>query len=92
MSRNSCRNFLFNYLRPKQMSEEEFARECFRCGRCIEKAGEHIWRWTAFHFGLDLVVCLDSTTLRIKRNHRLDTDHIKVNHSKHKIILKLVFF
>lgn len=56
------------------MSEEEFARECFRCGRCIEKAGEHIWRWTAFHFGLDLVVCLDSTTLRIKRNHRLDTD------------------
>ncbi|XP_076753572.1 germ cell-less [Xylocopa sonorina] len=74
---------------PKQMSEEEFARECFRCGRCIEKVGEHIWRWTAFHFGLDLVVCLDSTTLRIKRNHRLDTDHIKAYHNKHNIILKV---
>ncbi|XP_043522310.1 protein germ cell-less isoform X3 [Frieseomelitta varia] len=79
---------LFHF-RPKQMSEEEFARECFRCGRCIEKAGEHIWRWTAFHFGLDLVVCLDSTTLRIKRNHRLETDHIKANHGKHNIILKV---
>ncbi|XP_078049926.1 germ cell-less isoform X1 [Augochlora pura] len=77
------------YFRPKQMSEEEFARECFRCGRCIEKVGEHTWRWTAFHFGLNLVVCLDSTTLRIKRNHRLDTDLIKANHSKHNIILKV---
>ncbi|KAL2734384.1 protein germ cell-less [Vespula squamosa] len=74
---------------PKQMSEKEFYQECFRCGRCVEKPGEHIWRWTAFHFGLDLVVCLDTTTLRIKRNHRLDTDHIKANHNKHNIILKV---
>lgn len=74
---------------PKQLSEDEFSRECFRCGRCVEKVGEHFWRWTAFHFGLDLVVCLDSTTLRIKRNRRVDTDHIKANHNKHNIILKV---
>lgn len=74
---------------PNQMSEEEFSKECFRCGRCIEKSGEHMWRWTAFHFGLDFLVCLDSTTLRIKRNHRFDTEHIKANHDKHNIIVKI---
>lgn len=74
---------------PKHVTEEVFSRECFRCGRCVEKPGEHIWRWTAFHFGLDLVVALDTTTLRIKRYHKLDTDHIKVNHSKHNVILKV---
>ncbi|XP_033225287.1 protein germ cell-less isoform X3 [Belonocnema kinseyi] len=74
---------------PKQMSDEQFSRECFRCGRCVERPGEHVWRWTAFHFGLDLVVYLDTTTLRIKRNHRLDTDHIKANHTLHNILLQV---
>ncbi|XP_015606242.1 protein germ cell-less isoform X2 [Cephus cinctus] len=74
---------------PKQMSEEEFAKECFRCGRCVQKAGEHVWRWTAFHFGLDLVAYLDTTTFRIRRNNKLDTDHIKANHSKHNIIIRV---
>ncbi|XP_043286018.1 protein germ cell-less [Venturia canescens] len=74
---------------PKQMSDEEFSRECFRCGRCVEKPGDHIWRWTAFHFGLELVVHLDITTLRIRRNHRIDSDHITANHSKRNIILKV---
>lgn len=74
---------------PKQMSEEEFSRECFRCGRCVEKGGEHVWRWTAFHFGLDLVASLDTTTLRLKRNHRMDTDHVQSNHSKHNVIVKV---
>lgn len=70
------------------MSNEEFAKECFRCGRCIDKPGEHIWRWTAFHFGLDLVVYLDTTSLRIRRNFRMDVDHITANHSKRNIIIK----
>ncbi|XP_012276724.1 protein germ cell-less isoform X2 [Orussus abietinus] len=74
---------------PKQMSEEEFNQECFRCGRCVEKAGEHTWRWTAFLFGLDLVISLDTTSLRIKRNHKMGSDHIKTNHSNYNIILKV---
>ncbi|XP_011307946.1 protein germ cell-less isoform X1 [Fopius arisanus] len=74
---------------PKEMTEEEFFKECFRCGRCVEKPGEHIWRWTAFHFGLDLVVYLDTTSLRIRRNHRLDTDHITINQRKRNIIIKV---
>ncbi|XP_043480223.1 protein germ cell-less [Leptopilina heterotoma] len=74
---------------PKSISDEEFSKECFRCGRCVDRPGEHVWRWTAFHFGLDLVVYLDTTSLKIKRNHRLDTDNIKANHSLHNIILRV---
>lgn len=70
------------------MSETDFSKECFRCGRCVEKPGEHIWRWTAFLFGLDLVVSLDATTLRIRRNYKLDTDHITINQRKRNIIIR----
>ncbi|XP_046424555.1 protein germ cell-less isoform X1 [Neodiprion virginianus] len=80
---------IYFHFRPRQMSEEEFSRECFRCGRCVEKGGEHIWRWTAFHFGLDLVASLDTTTLRLKRNHRIETEHIQSNHAKHNVIVKV---
>lgn len=75
---------------PKHMSEEDFARECFRCGRCVDHPAEHIWRWTAFQYGLDLVVCLDSHILKIRRNHRVDYERIEANHGKHNIIIKLV--
>ncbi|KAF7990955.1 hypothetical protein HCN44_000760 [Aphidius gifuensis] len=72
----------------KKMSELEFSNECFRCGRCVDKPSEHIWRWTAFLFGLDLVVYLDTTTLRIRRNHRLDTDHITINQRKRNVMIR----
>lgn len=73
---------------PVQMTEVEFSKECYRCGRCVEKPGEHIWRWKAFHYGLDLLMSLDTTSLRIERNHRLDCEHIKANHKEHKILIK----
>ena len=69
------------------MNEDDFAKECFRCGRCIEIPGENIWRWTAFHFGLDLIISLDTTSLRFTRFHK-PSEHIKANHNEHNIILK----
>ncbi|XP_012054385.1 PREDICTED: protein germ cell-less [Atta cephalotes] len=77
---------------PVQMTEEEFSKECYRCGRCVEKPGEHIWRWKAFHYGLDLLMTLDTTNLRIERNHRIDCEHIKANHKEHKILIKVCLF
>lgn len=77
---------------PMRMTEEEFSKECFRCGRCVEKPGEHVWRWKAFHYGLDLLMTLDTTSLRIERNHRIDCDHIKANHKEHKILIKVCLF
>lgn len=77
---------------PVQMTEEEFSKECFRCGRCVEKPGEHIWRWKAFHYGLDLLMTLDTSSLRIERNHRIDCEHIKANHKEHKILIKVCLY
>ncbi|KAH0945205.1 hypothetical protein HN011_010739 [Eciton burchellii] len=77
---------------PVQMTEEEFFKECFRCGRLIKTSGEHIWRWKAFHYGLDLLMTIDMTGLRIERNHRLDSDYgqyIKANHKEHKVLMKV---
>lgn len=86
---NSMRHFCL-CCRPRSLSEEVFARECFRCARCVDTPGEHVWRWTAFHFGLDLVVNLDLTVLRFKRYSRLDSEHITANHNKHHILLRYV--
>jgi len=81
----------FRICSPVQMTEEEFFKECFRCGRLIKTSGEHIWRWKAFHYGLDLLMTIDMTGLRIERNHRLDSDYgqyIKANHKEHKVLMK----
>lgn len=69
------------------MTDEEFSKECFRCGRCIEKPGEHVWRWRAFHYGLDLLMAMDTTTFYIERSNKMDS-HIKANHKEHNIMLK----
>ncbi|XP_064087432.1 protein germ cell-less-like [Macrobrachium nipponense] len=55
---------------PSDISEEEFDRTCTRCGRVLANAGQHIWRWTGYNFGLDLVMTHDGASLRLKRNHR----------------------
>ncbi|KAK3869228.1 hypothetical protein Pcinc_017317 [Petrolisthes cinctipes] len=58
---------------PSEISEEEFDRSCTRCGRVLATAGQHIWRWTGYNFGLDLVMTHDGSLLSLKRNHRSDS-------------------
>lgn len=57
---------------PSEISEEEFDRSCTRCGRVLGNSGQHIWRWTGYNFGLDLVMTHDGASLRLKRNHRTE--------------------
>ncbi|KAK7018822.1 Germ cell-less protein-like 1, partial [Halocaridina rubra] len=57
---------------PSDVSEEEFDRSCTRCGRVLANSGQHIWRWTGYNFGLDLVMTHDGASLRLKRNHRTE--------------------
>lgn len=83
-----CLNNYFLLCSPKQMTEEEFSKECYRCGRRIDKPGEHIWRWKTFYYGLDLVMTLDTTSLRIERSHRVDSEQILANHKEHRILIK----
>lgn len=58
---------------PKSIENDEFCRDCVRCGRTLVNAGEHVWRWTGFNMGLDLIWSCSTRTLRVKRNHR--TEH-----------------
>ncbi|TRY79290.1 hypothetical protein TCAL_14798 [Tigriopus californicus] len=54
---------------PLNVSLEDFEKHALRCGRIIELAGSHhVWRWTGFHMGLDLILTFDNFQLSIKRN------------------------
>ncbi|MPC28304.1 Protein germ cell-less [Portunus trituberculatus] len=55
---------------PSEIPEEEFDKSCTRCGRVLANSGQHIWRWTGYNFGLDLVMTHDGSVLTLKRNHR----------------------
>lgn len=65
--------------RPKSMGSDEFCRDCVRCGRTLVNAGEHVWRWTGFNMGLDLIWSCSTHTLRVKRNH----------HTEHEVMLSM---
>lgn len=36
----------------------------------------HVWRWTGFHFGIDLLMMTDGLTLSVKRNHRSEFEQL----------------
>lgn len=59
---------------PKQIAQEEFDAECLRCARTLTTDGQHIWRWTGFNFGLDLVVTYHMRCVRFRRNQRNDSE------------------
>ena len=37
-----------------------------RCGRTLNTDGQHIWRWTGFNSGLDLIITYDNYRLTMK--------------------------
>ncbi|KAK9718091.1 hypothetical protein QE152_g23397 [Popillia japonica] len=45
--------------------------------RCGSRAREkHMWRWTGFHYGVDLVMIADDRSLIVKRNHRPEFEQL----------------
>jgi BTB/POZ domain-containing protein 13 len=54
--------------RLKSMENDEFCRDCVRCGRTLVNAGIHIWSWILFNMRPDLIWSCDTHTLRVKRN------------------------
>lgn len=52
---------------PKQIEKEEFDRTSLRCGRILLTDTEHVWRWTGYHFGLDLVVTYERRIIKLRR-------------------------
>ncbi|KAJ8979577.1 hypothetical protein NQ317_019152 [Molorchus minor] len=46
------------------------------CGRVLSVNERHVWRWTGFHFGMDLLMITDGINLSIKRNHRSEFEQL----------------
>jgi len=51
-----------------EVSSEDFASSCLRCGRILHQDVDHCWRWTGFHFGVDLLISYQKRQITIKRN------------------------
>ncbi|XP_060535795.1 protein germ cell-less [Cylas formicarius] len=61
---------------PANVSDEVFLAESLRCGRIVTSKERHVWRWTGFHFGTDLLMITDGSTLSVKRNHRSEFEQL----------------
>lgn len=59
---------------PKSVTEEEFDKSCLRCGRILMSDVQHIWRWTGYNFGVDLIVTYQSRSIKFRRNDRSEPD------------------
>merc|ERR1719219_1433157 len=54
---------------PQTLTDDQFNDSCLRCGRSLNIGGQqHMWRWTGFNMGLDLIVTFDDWHLSIKRS------------------------
>ncbi|XP_057671514.1 protein germ cell-less [Diorhabda carinulata] len=61
---------------PRDISDEIFLASSLRCGRILTVNERHVWRWTGFHFGVDLLMITDGSTISIKRNHRSEFEQL----------------
>jgi len=77
---------------PRQLSEIEFSRHSLRCGRVLSSDGQHVWRWTGFHFGLDLVMTFDRGVLKLKRNHRTENEMALSQQSRRNLMYRVAMY
>uniref|UniRef100_A0A182WEH6 BTB domain-containing protein n=1 Tax=Anopheles minimus TaxID=112268 RepID=A0A182WEH6_9DIPT len=59
-----------------ECDDRVFLASCIRCGRILNENVLHKWRWTGFHFGLDLLLSSDTRSLRIRRHHRTEHERL----------------
>lgn len=70
---------------PQDLSQDTFDRECLRCGRTLNNDETHMWRWTGFNSGLDLIVTYDNHKLTLKRNIVSDHEALTATHKKRHV-------
>ncbi|ENN73153.1 hypothetical protein HUJ04_008941 [Dendroctonus ponderosae] len=61
---------------PLEVSQADFLKQSVRCGRIVLTAERHVWRWTGFYFGVDLLVALENNMLSVRRNHRSELEQL----------------
>ncbi|XP_053679747.1 protein germ cell-less [Anopheles nili] len=59
-----------------QCEDRVFLESCIRCGRTLPENIPHKWRWTGFHYGLDLLLLSDTRSLRIRRHQRTENERL----------------
>jgi len=74
---------------PSDLSEETFDRESYRCGRILSTDGQHMWRWTGFNGGLDLIVTYEHYKLTLKRSSLTEHEALLSNHSSRIIAYRV---
>lgn len=77
---------------PKMLTEEEFEKQCVRCGRVLTTETQHMWRWTGFNFGFDLVFQYSSRTLRLCRNERAENDQRNTQHLPRHLMYSITVY
>lgn len=65
-----------HFFSPREVLNEIFLETSLRCGRILLVNERHVWRWTGFHFGMDLLMVTDGFTLSVKRNHRSEFEQL----------------
>lgn len=62
---------------PRNIAEEDFDKCCLRCGRVLTTDIQHIWRWTGYNFGVDLIVTYHGRTIKFRRNDRSEQEVLR---------------
>ncbi|KAG8189166.1 hypothetical protein JTE90_018458 [Oedothorax gibbosus] len=70
---------------PSHVSEEDFKRDCVRCGRILHTDTQHSWRWTGYNFGFDIVLCYARGCFKLKRFQKAESES-RVFHSPSEMI------
>lgn len=74
---------------PDNCSDETFLNVALRCGRILTTNEKHMWRWTGFHYGLDLIMIADENSLSVKRNHRPEFEQLLSLQGVRHIIIRV---
>lgn len=72
----------------RSIDDEVFDTNCVRCGRVLNEPGYHKWRWTGFHFGLDLILIADGRVFSIRRLHRNEHERLLSLQNKLRILVR----
>ncbi|XP_044761977.1 protein germ cell-less-like [Coccinella septempunctata] len=74
---------------PSSMEHQFFLHNSLRCGRVLKVKERHVWRWTGFHFGMDLIMFTDGITLSIKRNNRSEYGQLLSLQSTRYVVIRV---
>ncbi|XP_057371762.1 protein germ cell-less-like isoform X4 [Daphnia carinata] len=77
---------------PCNLTEIEFNQHSLRCGRVLGASRHQMWRWTGFHFGLDLVLTYERGSLKLRRNHRTENEMALSQQTRRNLMFRLTIY